>query len=135
MDEEDFLEIIAEIRRQFEELGIAELGDIENYITEFHAEVDYPDNRKLAIEMLLAFDRFLSVRDRTTYNDAMSRIRENCAGPQYPESAVIFLSERESHMFHVAERQDLSEVKDLSEIRKAMSSLIENLGGMGLIHE
>jgi hypothetical protein len=124
MDEDDFLALISELKAQFLEIGASELADEDNYTSrdENTGEDRLLEPRERLIAMLHAFDRFLAVRDGSTFRNAMSRIRQftNGGGPE----RVLFLPVADES---VRGEADLSDVPDLSQVRRSVALLIEQL--------
>lgn len=125
MDGDDFRALIAELEAQFRDIGASELADEDQYTSrdENTGEERMLEPRERLIAMLRAFDRFLGVRDGSTFQDAMRRIREHTRG-EGPERVLFVPVADES----VRRERDLSEIPNLSPVRRELRALIDQLG-------
>ncbi len=125
MDEDDFRALIAELEAQFREIDAPELADEDQYTSrdENTGEERMLEPRERLIAMLRAFDRFLAVRDGSTFQDAIRRIREYTRG-RAPER-VLFVPVADET---VDGARDFSDVPDLSPARRSLAPLVEQLG-------
>jgi hypothetical protein len=125
MDEDDFRALIAEMEAHCLEIGASELAD-ENHYTlrdEDTGEDRLLEPRERLIAMLFALERFMAVRDRSTFIDAMSRIRQHTSsgGPEQ----VFFVPVADES---VRGDRAFSDVPNLFQLRRSVHSLIEQLG-------
>jgi hypothetical protein len=125
MDEDDFRALIAELEAEFREIGASELADEAHYTLrdENTGEERMLEPQQRLLAMLRAFDRFLAVRDASTFQEAMRRISEYTRG-EGPER-VLFVPVADEAVDAV---RDFSDVPDLSQVRRSLSLLIEQLG-------
>ena len=124
MDQDDFRALIDELARQLRDIGAADVADEDNYRVqdESTGEERLLEPRERLIAMLHAFDRYLAVRDGSTFRDGMDRLSHFSREP--PNRAVFFPVADDT----VARRErDLSDVPDLSAVRENLRSLIEQL--------
>jgi hypothetical protein len=124
VDDEDFRALIAELAARFRAIGADDLADQENYLDR---SGDATEPRMLSprarlIAMLRAFNRFLMVRDRVMYDDAMQRLRESVQG-EAPVGALVVPTDEGI----APSTGDLSEAPDLSAMRADLQGLIEAL--------
>jgi hypothetical protein len=74
--------------------------------------------------MLQAFERFMAVRDRTTYVDSLERMEVSTEG-RSPQGAVVVPFRSNTERAQV----DLAASPDLSEPRAMLRALVERLSG------
>ena len=82
MEGEDFRVLIRVLAQQLQEIGAGDIADDRHYTEnspEMGARRVVPPRDQLVL-MLQAFERFLAVRDRATYTDALGRINQNVRG-------------------------------------------------------
>lgn len=121
MDEEDFLAIIMALEDQLLAIGAAELIDPRHY-SDFEAG-SVPSGKTRLLRMLSAFDRYLAIEDRRTYEKAMSRIGD-AVREGHVQGAVVVLPDRERTI-------DLASAPDLNELRALLTALISSLHDVG----
>jgi hypothetical protein len=124
MADDDYRALIAELEAQFVQIGAPELAD-ETYYTfrdENTGEERLLEPRRRLIAMLWAFDRFLAVRDSETYRDAIVRLQEytHGGGPERVSFAPVADT-------IATDLRDLSSIPDLSDLRRHVRLLIEQL--------
>lgn len=124
MDDDDFRALIAELERQFIEVEAPELADEANYTfqDENTGEERLLEPRERLIAMLLAFDRYLAVRDGSIFRDAIGRIRQYTrrGGPE----RVSFVPIADDG---TAAPLDFVNIPDLGEVRRSVAFLIEQI--------
>ena len=127
MNEDDFGEIVAEIRAQLEGVGLSDIGDEENYLTDGEDGRRRPSNKRLAIATLEAFGRHVALLDRDAYFRAMALIRDHARG-EYRDGEVRILPIEPAG----AEDVEVILVEHLFEmvpLMKELGALIERLSG------
>jgi len=80
MNEEDFQEVAAYLRKELRACGLGEIADERNYVEDFGDGAVLPSAEVAIIEMLAAFARHLKSRDRGTFEQAMEKIRGSVDG-------------------------------------------------------
>lgn len=133
MDEDDYRALIEELVGQLRQIGADEIADQANYVVTNpetgEGELLAPQERLIA--MLLAFERFLAVRDGKVARVALDRIgatlRQSGTDPgevRTPNGArVVLTSERDLARVEV----NLLDAPDLAEIRADVDWLIRQL--------
>lgn len=133
MDEDDYRALIEELVGQLRQIGADEIADQANYVVTNletgEGELLVPRERLIA--MLLAFERFLAVRDGKVARVALDRIgatlRQSGTDPgevRIPNGAyVVLTSERDLASVEV----NLLDAPDLAEIRADVDWLIRQL--------
>ena len=127
MTAEEFLNLAAELRDQLEAVGLGDIGDISNYSFGEEGDVRYPDPVKYVDAMIRAFERHLSTLDRATFATAMANITETLGESPIPETALVYLSENEQELLDIHDPIDLSQTPDLSDLRKELRRLRNDL--------
>jgi hypothetical protein len=91
MDDEDFLAVISVLQAELRGIGAGDLADERAYMTRDgeDGEMRRLPPKELLIEMLRAFDRYLAVRDRATYDQALERIGTRVRGGRPHEATVL----------------------------------------------
>lgn len=89
MNSEEFRQLEGLVRRQFEEVGLPDLGQEELYLVRGEEdELLRPEARNLLVEMLKVFERHLATQDIQTYEESLQIIAQSVSGPS-PERAVV----------------------------------------------
>ena len=124
MDENDFREFISTVELRLSEIGASELADEGNYVFQDPntGEERLLDPKQRLLEMLLAFDRYMAVRDGATFQDAMGRIRQNIRDG-FPQGAT-FVPVADTL---VSAEANLSNVPNLSEVRLSLEALFRQI--------
>jgi hypothetical protein len=123
MTDDDFLELIGEVKRQLVSVGLPELADDDRYRIGEGAESRLPTPQEQLEKMLAAFERVIAIHDRRTITEAMNRIAKATEGPA-PSGAVIVGLAREGD--EVSE-VNLLDAPDLSQVRSSTHELIGQL--------
>jgi hypothetical protein len=126
MDEEDFQAIIAVLIDELRQIGADEVADEANYVIRSSDAGDaelMPSQQRLT-EMLLAFERFLAVRDPRIGREALKRI-QTAVKSSYPDGAVVVpTADREVARTEV----NLLNAPDLTQLRTQIFGLAQALG-------
>lgn len=133
MDDEDFLDLIEVLEREFSEAGAEELADERLYTVPDveTGERRLLEPRKRLYEMLRAFERKLAIEDRATFNDAMGRLAENLDG-RGPDRVTYEIAEdddRESLSVDLSRAAPLGELRDRIARLAQIIATIEPLPG------
>ena len=123
MEDEDYRALIAVIADEMRTSGAADLANERHYAT---ADPESGEARLLApqrrlVEMLEAFDRFLAIQDRETYDRALSSIAKSVAGDS-PRGATVELIVDDA-----IREVDLSASPDLASVRESIRRFIVRL--------
>ena len=124
MDTTDYRELVELLQHQLREAGAGELADIRLYAVREAGtgDIRLVSPREQAIAMLEAFDRYLSIRDRRTFSNALARINETLAEPAVKDAGFVPLSEAVADSTFT-----LGTAPDLSTLRKDLQVLIGQL--------
>jgi hypothetical protein len=127
ISENGFLNLSEEIRTQFEENGIGEIGDPENFIVREGDRTFVPNSLEYVIGMIDAFDRYLSTLDHATYDMSIKNISELMVDGVGPDGALVFPSEADKRLSFFREPIDLSNTADFEELRGELRNLKRDL--------
>lgn len=121
MDEDDFRAILEVLQENLRDIGASEIADPRGYLVRDtdDGELRSPPPDELAIEMLEALDRFLAVRDRSTYDTALLTLSHRV--DRRIEEVIVVDPEDE------LASASLSDLPDLSDLRGDLSKLIGQL--------
>lgn len=135
MTDDDFIALIELLQNQLRDIGEPSLGDMRYYSDRPTEATERPPGgagedrlpaKQMLLAMLSAFDRHLSVQDRTTFSDATRRIAE--VARDFNVEEVLFEDD-----FDFAQDKvtcNLAEAPDLSGIRRDLNSLIGRLNDL-----
>lgn len=123
MTDDEFRELIGEVKRQLVSVGLPELADDDRYRIGEGVESRLPTPQEQLAKMLAAFERVIAIHDRRTITDAMSRIADATDGPA-PSGAVVVGLAREGEE---ASEVNLLDAPDLGEVRASTHELAGQL--------
>lgn len=127
MDDDDFLAIIAVLETRLRDADAGDIADPRHYLDRDPetGEARMPEPRKRLIEMLLAFDRFLAVRDRQTFKESMESLRRSLGRTADfgLQDVVVVSDDVRAHPVSLSETPDLSELR--SDLQRLVGQLIE----------
>jgi hypothetical protein len=127
---DEFRELENLIRRQFEEIGLPELGAEELYFIR-DGDGDLlrrPDAKTLTVEMLKAFDRYLATQDQRTYQESLGIIRQSISEGPSPDRAVVLPPlETDLGVLPDSPPQELADAPVLDSIRDDVRHLIREI--------
>jgi len=118
MNEQDYLELTDLVKVQLRLVGAGELADdtLYTYVDGETGERHLHEPRKLLIEMLSAFERYLSIRDRQTFDRALLSLNKSLMRGSIENVVVVTNDETTLH--------SLGDVPELAKIRSAVQQLI-----------
>jgi hypothetical protein len=123
MDEEDALEVIALVEREFEEIGLGDLADPSLYTARDLETGEMrlaPPLRRLR-EMLEVFERHMATEDKATHDLALKIINGHLLEGEVAEAIIVPLpGER-------ADSTNLSDSPSLGGIREKLRGLLAGL--------
>jgi hypothetical protein len=123
MDDDDFRSLIGLVQAELIASGAPDLADERHYAEDRGEDgrVQLPP-QKLLVEMLIAFDRHMAMRDHATYRDAMRSISNTVdgEGPEYAAVEQIRLSE----FSDTAPEASLDDAPNLGPVRRELRVLI-----------
>ncbi|MBY0510602.1 MAG: hypothetical protein K2P94_10695 [Rhodospirillaceae bacterium] len=124
MNDNDFRAVIAAVEEQLREVGVPQVADERQYVRRSaDGELFLLPPREHAVELLSAFERFLAIQDRTTYDKAMRTLDANLSG-NAPAGAVVVMEGREGEDQQAV---DLSSAPDLYSLRGEVIELIRDI--------
>jgi len=127
MDDEDYRALIELVAGELRRSGAPEVAYERHYhrVNVESGQAYLVEPQKRLIEMLRAFDRYVSVRDRALVEQSMNAISRTTRG-EGPNRVVVELAS-DGEVREV----DLSEVPDMSAVRHDLSNLIARLSDNG----
>lgn len=123
MDDDDFRALIAVVAGELRASGAADIADGRHYskLDEETGEARLLEPQLRLVEMLKAFDRFLAIQDRNTYNAAILSISQSVESESPRRATVTLTTDGAPH------EVDLSTAPDLKPIREDLQRLIRRI--------
>lgn len=124
MDDEDYQALVTEVTAQLKSIGAADIADDQHYVdvNPETGEARLLSPKKRLFLMLQAFDRYLAIQDRSTFEKAQAIFRDSLDEGQM--LSAVYLIPTEDGSEHEV---DLSKAPDLSEVREQLSALTREL--------
>jgi hypothetical protein len=122
MADENYIELVRALQAELRQSGLVDLADLDNYMIEDREGRRLPPWGELFDEMLAAFDRHLSLHDRSTYEEAVTILRK--AGVEGPvEDVRVRVDERTAEITGIESQISLSQLPNLSSLRELVRGL------------
>ena len=128
MNEREYRELVQVIRALFEESGLSDLADLNNYIRSTDAGPHLPESKELVRLMLEAFDRHLAVLDERTVAESLDRIGHHLEDGPTPEAALLHHPTVLSEFSEKETSVEINGYSGISEIRTRLKEFMIDLG-------